>query len=139
MIVAEPRPLRVTDGCWAGAVAPAGIKTVADETSRTAGSLAVMVSVTPPAGAGTDNRTPSGADSPRPKLKVGGRMMVAMILTVTLIGFDEAPGPNARMKVDPAAVPVIGKVMLVTPRGNRSDDGRVNTLSFVEVRFTVNG
>ena len=72
-------------GCAAGVTAPAVIKTVG--VTLTAGSLLESATVTPPAGAGTDNVTGKGAGWFGPIFTPEGRLILPVTpprATVTL-------------------------------------------------------
>lgn len=136
-IVADPKFSPVMVGCWAGAVAPCAIDTVALDTLTLEGSLLVSVRVSAE-GAGVDNVTGNGTVWPSPKPGAAGSVMVPRIWTVTLAVASGMFGKLlAWIVAEPAAIPVTATEVVRAPAENEAVVGTVATEVLLELRFTV--
>ncbi len=137
-MVADPTPAPVTCGCTAGVVAPAAIDTLAG-TVTLDGSLLSRVTVTPPAGAGTDKVTANAADCPSPTAVLAGTLIVGTACTFTVaVAFGIPAALAVIVTGPPTATPVTGTGTLVAPAANVTVAGTVALLVSLELRLTTN-
>jgi hypothetical protein len=135
VIVAAPKPVAVSVGAAAGAVAPAAMVTVAGDTDTFDGSLLFNTRVTAD-GAGDDRLIVNGAFD-WPKVSDGAVRLIAMFSTVIVAVASGMFAVVAVMVALPAPTPVTGTVALVTPVAKLTVAGTVATAELLEVRVAT--
>jgi hypothetical protein len=138
LIFADPILMPLICGCTAGVVWPAAMATLDGVTVTFEGSLGDSVTVTPPAGAGTDRVTVSGVDWPNPTVTLDGSVMEPRLVTVTLAVVSGMLGKRlAWIVAEPLATLVTGTVAVVVFAAKVAVAGTVATPVLSELRLMV--